>query len=189
MAHLGNGQRAQLKVVPHLKSLLVSLPSNQVLLEPDYYCWQTSPKASLLLSVGTTDHTLELNIFGSAINNNTHTEKNPACVICSALQNENKSSALPAMDPPGKGQTGTCCSVISFSFLLLRKVSFKRDLHLLWIVAFKKYSNSKTAQKDLHEINILVFWSLNVLYDSPPNISGISIWHFFQLWILTDLEK
>lgn len=46
MSHLGNQQRAQLKVVPHLKSLLVSLLSNQVLLEPDYYCWQTSPKAS-----------------------------------------------------------------------------------------------------------------------------------------------
>lgn len=145
LSALGNLQRAQLKVVPHLKSLLVSLPSNQVLLDPDYYCWQTSPKASLLLSVGRRDHRLKLSISESAINNKTPTQKNPACVISGALQNENKSSVPSAMDAPVKGQTGTCCWMVSFRFLLLRKVSFKRDLHLFWVVAFRKYSRSKTA--------------------------------------------
>lgn len=145
LSGLGNLQRAQLKIVPHLKSLLVSLPSNQVLLDPDYYCWQTSPKASLLLSVGRRDHRLKLNISGSAIDNKTPLQKNPACVISGALQNENKSSVPSAMDAPVKGQTGTCYWIISFSFLLFRKVSFKRDLHLFWVVAFRKCSRSKTA--------------------------------------------
>lgn len=143
MSCLGNQQRAQLNIVPHLKSLLVSLSSNQVLLDPDYYCWQTPSKASLLLSGGTTDHRLELNIFGSGINNKTPTQKNPACVICGASQNENKSSVLSAMDPPWADWD--CCWMISFRFLLLRKESFKRYLHLLWIVALRKYSRSKNS--------------------------------------------